>query len=95
MENEQRTKIKLEFDNKIVTTQEYLQTLGENDVDPETRLNRAQINAQAKLMAKHTVPPITFMDVMKMPFLDFMENLMQFMKLQGLEVKNPFLENSQ
>jgi hypothetical protein len=92
---EKRKKIILEFDDKIITLMEYLNTMEEGTTDVETRLNRGQINTIAKLMGKHTNPPMAFMEIMKMPWVDALENINKFAEKQGVDSKLPFLEKSQ
>lgn len=93
MENEvqKRKEVILEFDNEIVTAKEYLDALADDEVDAELRMSRAQINTMAKMMGKHSKPRMSFGEVMQMPYIDFLKNLMRFTEKQGVEYKNDFL----
>lgn len=87
-----RSKVVLEFDDEIITAKEYIDTLADDEVDAELRMSRAQFNTMAKMMGKHSKPRMSFGDVMKMPYIDFLENIMRFTRKQGVEYKNNFLE---
>jgi hypothetical protein len=90
-EKKNRNKIVLEFDDEIITAKEYLDNLADDDTDTELRMTRAQINTMAKMMGKHARPKMSFMEVMQLPYIDFLENIKRFTQRQGVEYKNDFL----
>jgi hypothetical protein len=93
---EEKKEVIFEFDDEIVSFQEYLKTMAEGEEDnPDVLLQIAQMNTQAKLLGKHSKPKRTFMEVIKLPYMDVIKNIGVFAKKQGLDIELPFLGNSQ
>jgi len=90
-EIKKREEVILDFDDEIITAKEYLDTLANDEVDAELRMSRAQMNTMAKMMGKHSKPRKSFGEIMQMPYIDFLKNLMRFTQRQGVDYKNDFL----